>query len=145
MSIYDWQAYHLWMLMAHLKNDDKELVRFAVDEIEKNDETRRVEVAAIIIYIVTINPEFARVILHKLRDGQLHGNLQYRCALVALRSLDHQVIDEGVCKAINNEALCLSHVYLNKNKEKQLVFFHQISSFLMEHVEPLMEECYSGL
>ena len=145
VSIYEWQAYHLWMLMAYLRYDDKELVRFAVDEIEKNDETRRVEVAAIIIYMVTINPEYAREILHKLRDGQLHGNLQYRCALVALRSLDHQVIDEVVSKAIDNDALCLSHEYLNKHKDKPLVFFHQISSFMMEHDEPLMDEYYSGL
>ena len=114
-------------------------------KIEKNDETRRVEVAAIIIYMVTINPEYAREILHKLRDGQLHGNLQYRCALVALRSLDHQVIDDVVKKAIDNDALCLSHEYLNRHKDKPLVFFHQISSFMMEHEEPLMDEYYSGL
>lgn len=145
VSIYEWQAYHLWMLMAYLRYNDKELVRFAVDEIEKNDETRRVEVAAIIIYMVTINPEYARVILHKLRGGQLHGNLQYRCALVALRSLNHQVIDEEVSKAICNDALCLSHEYLNKHKDKPLVFFHQISSFMMEHDEPIMDEYYSGL
>lgn len=145
VSIYEWQAYHLWMLMAYLRYDDRELVRYAVDEIEKNDETRRVEVAAIIIYMVTINPEYAREILHKLRDGQLHGNLQYRCALVALRSLDHQVIDDVVKKAIDNDALCLSHEYLNRHKDKPLVFFHQISSFMMEHEEPLMDEYYSGL
>lgn len=145
VSIYEWQAYHLWMLMAYLHYNDKELVRFAVDEIEKNDETRRVEVAAIIIYMVTNNPEYARVILHKLRGGQLHGNLQYRCALVALRSLDHQVIDEEVSKAIGNDTLCLSHEYLNKHQDKPLVFFHQISSFMMEHVEPIMDEYYSGL
>lgn len=145
VSIYEWQAYHLWMLMAYLRYDDKELARFAVDEIEKNDETRRVEVAAIIIYIVTINPEYARVILHKLRDGQIHGNLQYRCALIALRSLDHQVIDEVVSKVIDNDALCMSHDYLNRHKDKPLVFFHQISSFLMEHNDTIFPEYYSGL
>ena len=99
VSIYEWQAYHLWMLMAYLRFNDSDLIRFAVNEIEKNDETKRVEVAAIIIYIVTINPEYARVILHKLRDGRLHGNLQYRCALIALRSLDHQIVDDEVRKS----------------------------------------------
>ena len=145
VSIYEWQAYHLWMLMAYLRYNDNELVRFAVDEIEKNDETKRVEVAAIIIYIVTIKPEYARLILHKLRDGQLHGNLQYRCALIALRSLDHEVIDDEVSKAIGNDSLCLSHAYLNKHKDKPLVFFHQISSFLMEHDDPIIPEYYSGI
>jgi hypothetical protein len=144
-SIYEWQAYHLWMLMAYLKYDDSELVKYAVDEIEKNDETRRVEVAAIIIYMVTINREYARVILHKLRDGQLHGNLQCRCALIALRSLDHQVVDDEVSKAVGNDALCLSHAYLTRHKDKPLVFFHQISSFQMESNESLFPELYSGL
>lgn len=144
-SIYEWQAYHLWMLMASLGYYDNELKKFAVDEIEKNDETRRVEVAAIIIYIVTVNPEYARVILHKLREGQLHGNLQYRCALIAMRSLDPQVVDEAVRKTIGNDAICMSHDYLNRHKDKPLIFFHQISSFLMEHNEPLFKDYYSGL
>jgi hypothetical protein len=113
--------------------------------LKKNDETRRVEIAAIIIYIVTINPEYARIILHKMRNGQLHGNLQYRCAMIALRSLDHQVIDNEVMAEINNEALCLSHEYLNINKDKPLIFFHQLSSFLMEYNETIFPEYYSGL
>lgn len=145
VSIYEWQAYHLWMLMAYLRYNDDELRRFAVNELEKNDETRRVEIAAIIIYIVTINPEYARIILHKMRNGQLHGNLQYRCAMIALRSLDHQVIDNEVMAEINNEALCLSHEYLNINKDKPLIFFHQLSSFLMEYNETIFPEYYSGL
>lgn len=145
-SVYEWQAYHLWMLMAFLRYADPELVKYAVDEIEKNDETKRVEVAAIIIYIVTVNPEYARIILHKLRDKQLHGNLQYRCALIAMRSLDNNVIDEELSNSIENEALCMSHIYLNKQKDKPLVFFHKISSFMMEHNESLFpEEFYSGL
>jgi len=144
-SIYEWQAYHLWMLMAYLRYDDNELRRFAVNELEKNDETRRVEIAAIIIYIVTINPEYARIILHKMREGQLHGNLQCRCAMIALRSLDHQVIDKEVMAEIENEALCLSHKYLNKNKNKPLTFFQQFSSFLIEYNETVFPEYYSGL
>lgn len=145
-SIYEWQAYHLWMLMAFLRYADPELVKYAVDEIEKNDETKRVEVAAIIIYIVTVNPEYARIILHKLRDQQLHGNLQHRCALIAMRSLDNNAMDEEVANSINNEALRMSHIYLNKQKDKPLVFFHKISSFVIDHNEPLFtEEFYSGL
>ena len=145
VSIYEWQAYHLWMLMAYLRFNDSDLIRFAVNEIEKNDETKRVEVAAIIIYIVTINPKYARVILHKLRDGRLHGNLQYRCALIALRSLDHQIVDDEVRKVVIDDALCMCHEYLNRYKNKPLVFFHQISSFLMENNEPIFPEYYSGL
>jgi len=145
-SIYEWQAYQLWMLMAYLHYNDDELERYAVEEIEKNDETRRVELAAMIIYIATINLEHSRgLILPKLRNGQLHGNLQHRCALIALRTLGHQVVDKEVSKSINNDALCLCHLYLHKHKDKPLVFFHKISSFLMEHNEPIIPEFYSGL
>lgn len=144
-SIYEWQAYHLWMLMAHLRYDDEELMKFAVNEFEKNDETRRVEIAAIMIYIVTINPKYTRIILHKMRDGQLHGNLQYRCAMIALRSLNHQVIDKEVMAEIGNESLYLSHEYLNKNKNKPLIFFQQSTSFLLEYNETIFPEYYSGL
>lgn len=144
-SIYEWQAYHLWMLLAHLRYESPELIRFAAEEIEKNAETKTVEVAAIFIYMVTINPEYARILLHRLRDGQLHGNLQKRCALVAMRNLDPQVIDEetqGNLKAQLNTC----HSFLHKNKEKPLVFFHQVSSNpLSSNPNVLFPEYYSGL
>lgn len=144
-SIYEWQAYHLWMLLAHLRYETPELIRFAAEEIEKNAETKTVEVAAIFIYMVTINPEYARILLHRLRDGQLHGNLQKRCALVAMRNLDPQVIDEetqGNLKAQLNTC----HSFLHKNKDKPLVFFHQVSSNpLSSNQNILFPEHYSGL
>lgn len=144
-SIYEWQAYHLWMLLAHLRYETPELIRFATEEIEKNAETKTVEVAAIFIYMVTINPEYARILLHRLRDGQLHGNLQKRCALVAMRNLDPHVMDEetqGNLKAQLNTC----HPYLHKNKDKPLVFFHQVSSNpLSSNPNVLFPEYYSGL
>ena len=144
-SIYEWQAYHLWMLLAHFKYDTQELIKYAAEEIEKNAETKTVEVAAIFIYMVTINPEYARILLHRLRDGQLHGNLQKRCALIAMRSLDSQVIDkEALGKLCEQLKMC--HPYLNEHKERALVFFHQISSHpLSTNDSVLFPEYYSGL
>lgn len=144
-SIYEWQAYHLWMLLAHFKYETQELVKFAAEEIEKNAETKTVEVAAIFIYMVTINPEYARILLHRLRDGQLHGNLQKRCALIAMRALDPQVIDkEALGKLCEQLKMC--HPYLNEHKKRALVFFHQISSHpLSTNESVLFPEYYSGL
>ncbi len=144
-SIYEWQAYHLWMLLAHFKYKTPELVKYAAQEIEKNDETKTVEVASIFIYMVTVNPEYARILLHRLRDGQLHGNLQKRCALIAIRALDSQVIDE---EALNHLSPPLQkcHSYLNKQKDKSLVFFHHITSNpLAMNESVLFPEFYSGL
>ena len=144
-SIYEWQAYHLWMLLAHLGYKSTRLVNYAANEIEKNDATKAVELAALFIYMVTINPEYSRILLHRLRDGQMHSNFQKRCALVAMRGLDNQIMDE---EALSNLCLPLSinHAYLNKNKEKKLVFFHHITSHpLAQNESVLFPEFYSGL
>ena len=133
------------MLLAHLRYETPELIRFAAEEIEKNAETKTVEVAAIFIYMVTINPEYARILLHRLRDGQLHGNLHKRCALVAMRNLDPQVIDEETQGNLKDQ-LNTCHSYLHKNKDKPLVFFHQVSSNpLSSNKNVLYPEYYSGL
>ena len=144
-SIYEWQAYHLWMLLAYFKFKTEELEKYAAEEIEKNSETKTVEVAAIFIYMVTINPEYSRILLHRLREGQLHGNLQKRCALIAMRTLDPQVIDKEAKEKLC-EQLKLCHPYLNEHKGKSLVFFHQISSHPLSNNEyVLYPEYYSGL
>ena len=144
-SIYEWQAYHLWMLLAHFRYETPELIKYAAEEIEKNAETKTVEVAAIFIYMVTVNPEYARILLHRLRDGQLHGNLQKRCALIAMRALDSQVIDNEALGRLC-EPLKMCHPYLNENKERALVFFHQVSSHpLSTNESVLFPEYYSGL
>lgn len=144
-SIYEWQAYHLWMLLAYFKFKTEELEKYAAEEIEKNSETKTVEVAAIFIYMVTINPDYSRILLHRLREGQLHGNLQKRCALIAMRTLDPQVIDKEAKEKLC-EQLKLCHPYLNEHKGRSLVFFHQISSHPLSNNEyVLYPEYYSGL
>ena len=145
VRIYDWQAYHLWMLLAYLKCNDKRLITYAVKEIEKNDETRKVEIAAIIIYMATINPKYTRTLFHKLRDGLLHGNLQKRCALVACRGLNERVIDKEALEVLS-PPLKDNLRYLHKHKDKDLVLFHRISSYAFERNESvLFPESYSGL
>ena len=144
-SIYEWQAYHLWMLLAHFKYKTPELVKYAAQEIEINDETKTVEVAAIFIYMITVNPEYARILLHRLRDGQLHGNLQKRCVLIAIRALDNQVIDKEALKHLSTP-LQKYHYYLNKQKDNNLVFFNHIASDpLATNESVLFPELYSGL
>lgn len=143
--IYEWQAYHLWMLLAFLKYKTPELIRFAAEEIEKNAETKTIEVAAIFIYLVTIQPEYARHLLHMLRDNQLHGNFQKRCALIAMRALDPQVMDEEALGKLC-EQLKTCHTFLHEKKNNALVFFHLVSSSpLSTNRSSLFSDCYSGL
>lgn len=142
---YEWQTYNLWMLLAYLKFQTPELVRYATSQIDSNDETRCIEVAAIMIYMVTIRPKYNRIILHKLRNGQMHGYFQKRCALVACRNIENEAIDDTIIEKLPcNLRTC--HRFLNKHKDKDLVFFHTISSVAVENnPNMLFPEYYSGL
>ena len=97
------------------------------------------------IYMVTIRPKYNRIILHKLRNGQMHGYFQKRCALVACRNIENEAIDSTIIEKLPcNLRTC--HRFLNKHKDKDLVFFHTISSVAVENnPNMLFPEYYSGL
>lgn len=140
---YEWQAYNIWLLMAYLKYDDSSLFSNAIEKIDRNDENKRAEVAAIMIYVATLRPEYARVLLHKLRAGKIHGYLQQRAVMIACRQLGKEAIDniEGVPQFLLDD-----HSFLHENKDKPLVFFHNISSYQLEKSgSALFPEFYSGL
>lgn len=142
---YEWQTYNIWLLLAYLKFQTPKLVRYATSQIDSNDETRRIEVAAIMIYMVTIRPKYNRIILHKLRNGLMHGYFQKRCALIACRNIEKEAIDSTIIEKLPCN-LQTSHRFLNKHKDKNLVYFHTISSVVVENnPNMLFPEYYSGL
>lgn len=141
---YEWQTYNLWMLLAYLKYQTPELLKYAAQQIDSNDETRRIEVAAIMIYMATIKPKYNRILLHKLRNGQIHGYVQQRCALIACRAIESEAIDDAV-KAVLPSDLQVCHSFLNKHKERGLIYFHRISSTYLKSSSSLFPEFYSGL
>lgn len=143
--VYEWQTYNLWLLLAYLKYQTPELLRYAAYQIDSNDETRRIEVAAIMIYMVTIRPQYNRILLHKLRCGQMHGYFQQRCALITCRNIEENAIDKDIIEKLpRNLQTC--HTFLNKHKDKELVYFHTISSIITENNSNILfPEFYSGL
>lgn len=143
---YEWQTYNLWMLLAYLKYQTPELLKYAAQQIDSNDETRRIEVAAIMIYMVTIKPKYNRILLHKLRNNQMRGYVQQRCALIACRNIEDEAIDDTI-KSLLPSDLQVCHPFLYRNKECGLVYFHAISSTYMPSSSSsiLFPEFYSGL
>lgn len=143
---YEWQTYNLWMLLAYLKYQTPELLKYAAQQIDSNDETRRIEVAAIMIYMVTIKPKYNRILLHKLRNNQMRGYVQQRCALIACRNIEDEAIDDTI-KSMLPSDLQVCHPFLYRNKECGLVYFHAISSTYMQSSSSsiLFPEFYSGL
>lgn len=143
---YEWQTYNLWLLLAYLKYETADLIKYAANEIDCNDETKKVETAAIMIYMTTVRPEFSRILLHRLRSNQVHGYLQQRAVMIATRNLSQEAFDNEEVKANLPECLQLCHKLLHENKDKSLVFFHNISSHkLSRNGSALFPEFYSGL
>lgn len=143
-DIYPWQAYHFWLLMAYLKYDDEQLVRYAAAELERNDSTHRIENAAVIIYLSSVRPAYVRVIMNMLGKQDFHGYMQIRAALIACRSLNPKSVAEQLPDSF--QYLAPVSEFLYRNKEKELVLMGQVSSYLFKSThKPLFPDLYSGL
>lgn len=117
-NTYSLQTYQIWMLLARHKYKTKELVQFAVKTIEKNDETMRPVIAAMVIYLSSVDDKFRRVILRKYGEDFTHGYFQDRLTLISLRSFPTDLIS----KKHTNASLIFAHEFLYKFKDKDLVY-----------------------
>ena len=128
LSIYSWQNYHLWLILARHKIHCKDLVRFAVKAVEKNDDTKRPEIASMLIYLSTVDKGYRRVILRKFQERFTHGYFQNRLSLISLRSFDPSLIN------INNlhDSLKSSLRTLHNHKDKDLVYVPFLGDGLLQ-------------
>ncbi|WP_294229697.1 reverse transcriptase domain-containing protein [uncultured Chryseobacterium sp.] len=118
-NTYSFQIYQLWLLLAKHKCDSRELRQFATKQIEKNDETNRPVIAAMIIYMCSIDFNYKRVLIRKLNEDFTHGYFQERLVLIALRSFDQNLLPLNLLK---NKSLKDSFKYTHENRDKDLVF-----------------------
>lgn len=143
-DIYPWQAYHFWLLMAYLKYNDKLLIKYAATELERNDRTRRIENAAIIIYLASVDPNYVRVIMNMLDKHDFHGYMQVRAALIACRSLNPKSVACVLPSCF--QSLVVASDFLHRHKEKELILMGQVSSYLFKSQnKSLFPDLYSGL
>lgn len=117
-SMYPWQCYHLWLLFAKHKIKRKGLLVFASKLLKSNDDMNRPVVAAVMIYMVTIDVGYREVILNQFQNNFTTGHFQDRAALIALRSLNPLDVftKQTHLKPIHNS--------LYKYKDKDLVFIN---------------------
>jgi len=109
-----------------------------VEQIEKNDDTNRSVIAAMIVFMCSVDNGYRRVILRKFGEDFTHGYFENRVALISLRSFNINIID--ISKV--NKKLTKAPFYTNTFKNKDLVFvrgFDEGSS--EENVE--IEQLYS--
>ncbi len=117
-NTYSFQTFQLWLLLAKHKCATPSLIKYAVDNIEKNDETNKAVIAAMIIYVCSVDKNYKRVIARKFSEEFSHGYFQNRISLIALRAFDLDII----YKEHIHESLIYSQEFTNKHKDRDLVF-----------------------
>lgn len=135
-NTYAFQTYQIWLLLAKHKAKSDDLIRYAVKQIEKNDETNRAVIAAMTIYVCSVDENYIRVILRKFGEGFTHRYFQNRIALISLRKFENSLID---VEKIDN-SLKKAHQFTNKFKTKDLVY---IQGFDESDDDELIEQLYS--
>lgn len=136
-NTYSFQTYQIWLLFAKHKCKDSELQQYAIKHIEKNDETNRPVIAAMIIYLCSVDSNYRRVILRKFGEGFTHGYFQNRISLISLRTFHKSLVK----KTYIDKSISKAHEFTHKYKNKDLVF---ISGFEEnESDEDFIEQLYS--
>lgn len=137
-NTYSFQTYQVWLLFAKHKCFDFELKSYAVKQIEKNDETNRAVIAAMVIYVCSVDNGYRRVILRKFEEEFTHGYFQNRTALISLRAFPPERISED---KINN-TLKFSAEFTHKFKDKDLVFVQGFDEDEQDR-EDMLDQLYS--
>jgi hypothetical protein len=136
-NTYAYQVYQIWMLLAKHKINHAELKTYAVKQIEKNDDTNKAVIAAMVIYLCSVDLEYRRVILRKYSENFTHGYFQNRLALVALRSFRSEIVIGNT-----EPSLTSSHQFSHKHKDQDLVFVSGFDEFNIEN-DGETEQLYS--
>lgn len=136
-NTYAFQTYQIWLLLAKHKTKSSDLIRYAVKNIERNDETNRAVIAAMIIYVCSVDSNYKRVIIRKLEEGFTHGYFQNRIALISLRTFDTELIK----KQNIDKSLKSSHEFTNKFKHKDLVYIQGFDE--TDDDDSFIEQLYS--
>lgn len=137
-NTYSYQTYQLWLLFARHKFTTASLKQFAVQKIEKNDETNRPVIAALLIYMCSVDDNYRRVVVRKMGENFTKGYFQNRLTLISLRSFDSSIID----KKHIHPTLKYSFEMTNKFKDKDLVYVQGINEN-KENINSYFEQLYS--
>lgn len=117
-NTYAFQVYLLWLLLAKHKCFSQDIIEYAVQNIEKNDDTNKPVIAGMLIYVCSVNIEYRRIVIRKLEEGFTNGYFQNRIALITLRKFPSELLHR-VC---THPSLKESHLFTHKFKDRDLVF-----------------------
>jgi hypothetical protein len=113
------------------------LRQFAINQIQRDDQTNGPSIAAMVIYMCSVDTNFHRVINRKLTDGRFkHSFFQSRLALIAQRKLDISSIPIEMV----HSSLKTAPRFTNTFKNKDLVLSPRGSAYSEELI---IEQQYS--
>lgn len=135
-NTYEFQTYQIWLLLAKHKIKSSDLVKYAMKNIEKNDETNKTVIASMIMYICSIDINYKRVISRKFGEDFTNGYFQNRIAIIALRAFDTRLLNSDYF----HYSLKNSHEFTNKFKNKDLIY---IQGFNEEDEDSFIDQLYS--
>lgn len=118
-NTYPWQCYHLWLLLAKHKISDSILSNYVSKVLDSNDVINRPVVAAMMIYMGSVDENYKRIVLNKYKDDFTNGAFQERAALITLRSFS----TEDICKKNSSEVTAV-HESLHRHKDKELIYIN---------------------
>lgn len=136
-NLYPYQQFQLWLLLAKQKILEMDLIQLASQKIEINDKTQKATTAAMLLYLSTVDKNFKRILLRKVKEKFTDGYFQNRAALVALRSF---TLVEPSLDSLH-ESLTESFKFTNKFGDKDLVHYHDIE--ISESNSDLTEQLFS--
>jgi len=117
-NTYAYQTYQLWLLFAKHKIYSIDLIQYAVENIEVNDETTKTVTGAMVIYICSVDSDYKRVILRKFGENFTNGYFQNRIAMISMRAFSPELIDASMIDI----SLSRSPEFTNRFKDKDLVY-----------------------
>ena len=137
-NTYTYQSYQIWLLLANHKCEDKDLRQYALNQIECNDQTNEPTIAAMMIYMCSIDSNFLRVVNRFHLEGRFKQSyFQSRLSLIAQRKLDISLISPEMI----HSTLKKSPIYTNSYKNKDLVLspttFSQSGKFIIDQLYSL--------
>lgn len=136
-NLYPYQQFQIWLLFAKQKFESKDLIKYATQEIEINDNTQKATTSAQILYLSSVDMNFKRIILRKFEEKFTAGYFQNRASLIALRSFN--LIEPN--KEAIHLTLSSSFPFTSKFGHKDLVFYRDIE--IINDDQDLIEELFS--
>ena len=113
-NLYEWQAYHIWLLLTKQEISDKELITYAFKIIDNPNPNNKPNTAGAFLYLATINGAFSiSQIKNAIDENKFNDFFTQRCAIIATKKFAPSGFDENTIQ----ECLKKAHEFIHNNSK----------------------------